>query len=152
VTVLALDTFAGAATPPVGKRGIDVVQVEGYLDPPNVSLILDAIHDANARRSTLLVLQVKSNGAIDTDIEQVVRAIQRSKVPIAVWVGPSGAACSQNTHTPFTISCIVQHQLAGPLTVSRKQIAMRPTARVCLALMLDLLSPDSVAGPLRGSL
>ena len=91
VSVLALDALAGAATPPVGKRGIDVVQVEGYLDPPNVSLILDAIEEANARKSTLLVLQVKSNGAIDTNIEEVVRAIQRSRVPIAVWVGPSGA-------------------------------------------------------------
>ncbi len=91
VSVLALDTLAGAATPPVGKRGIDVVQIEGYLDPPNVSLILDAIEEANARRSTLLILQVKSSGAIDTDIEEVVRAIQRSRVPVAVWVGPSGA-------------------------------------------------------------
>jgi membrane-bound serine protease (ClpP class) len=90
-SVLALDALAGAATPPVGKRGIDVVQVEGYLDPPNVSLILDAIEQANARKSTLLVLQLKSNGAIDTDIEEVVRAVQRSRVPIAVWVGPSGA-------------------------------------------------------------
>ena len=91
VSVLALDALAGAATPPVGKRGIDVVQVEGYLDPPNVSLILDAIKESNARRSTLLVLQVKSNGAIDTNIEEVVRAIQKSRVPVAVWVGPSGA-------------------------------------------------------------
>jgi membrane-bound serine protease (ClpP class) len=91
VCVLALDALAGAATPPVGKRGIDVVQVEGYLDAPNVSLLLDAIEEANARKSTLLVLQVKSNGAIDTNIEEVVRAIQRSRVPVAVWVGPSGA-------------------------------------------------------------
>jgi membrane-bound serine protease (ClpP class) len=91
VSVLALDALAGAATPPVGKRGIDVVQVEGYLDPPNVSLLLDAIDEANARKSTLLVLQVKSNGAIDTNIEEVVHAIQRSRVPVAVWVGPSGA-------------------------------------------------------------
>ena len=94
VSVLALDAFdslAGAATPPVGKRGIDVVQVEGYLDPPNVSLIRDAIEQANDNRSTLLILQVKSGGGIDTDIEGVVRAIQRSRVPVAVWVGPSGA-------------------------------------------------------------
>ncbi|HLM16289.1 MAG TPA: NfeD family protein [Acidimicrobiia bacterium] len=91
ISVLALDALAGAATPPVGKRGIDVVQVEGYLDPPNVSLILDAIKESNAHRSTLLVLQVKSNGAIDTNIDDVVRAIQKSRVPVAVWVGPSGA-------------------------------------------------------------
>jgi membrane-bound serine protease (ClpP class) len=91
IAVLALDALAGAATPPAGKRGIDVVQVEGYLDPPNVSLVLDAIHQANAHGSTLLVLQLKSNGGIDTDIEEVVRAIERSRVPVAVWVGPSGA-------------------------------------------------------------
>src|SRR5262245_37236870 len=87
VSVLALDALAGAAEPRAGRRGIDVVQVEGYLDPPNVSLILDAIESSNENRSTMLVLQVKSNGAIDTDIEEVVRAIQRSRVPVVVWVG-----------------------------------------------------------------
>jgi membrane-bound serine protease (ClpP class) len=91
VAVLALDALAGAATAPTGKRGIDVVQIEGYLDAPNVSLILDSIEQANEQRATLLVLQLKSSGAIDTNIEEVVRAIQRSRVPIAVWVGPSGA-------------------------------------------------------------
>jgi membrane-bound serine protease (ClpP class) len=91
VTLLAFDALVGAATPPVGKRGIDVVQVEGYLDAPNISLILNSIEQANRNRSTMLVLQLKSNGAIDTNIEEVVRAIQRSRVPVVVWVGPSGA-------------------------------------------------------------
>ena len=90
-SLLALDAVAGAATKPVGRRGIDVVQVEGYLDAPNVSLVLDAIHEANDSRATLLILQLDSSGAIDTNIETVVRAINRSRVPIAVWVGPSGA-------------------------------------------------------------
>jgi membrane-bound serine protease (ClpP class) len=91
LAVLGADSFAGEATPPVGKRGIEVVQVEGYLDPPNQSLVLDAIKSANERRLTLLVLQLKSSGAVDTNIDDVVRAIQRSRVPVAVWVGPSGA-------------------------------------------------------------
>ena len=91
LATIGLDFAAGAATPPVGRRGIDVVQVEGYLDAPNASLILDAISEANDNRSTLLILQVKSNGAIDTNIDEIVRAIQRSRVPVAVWVGPSGA-------------------------------------------------------------
>jgi membrane-bound serine protease (ClpP class) len=91
LATIGLDLAAGAATPAVGRRGINVVQVEGYLDAPNVSLIRDAITEANDNRSTLLILQVKSNGAIDTNIDQVVRAIQRSRVPVAVWVGPSGA-------------------------------------------------------------
>jgi membrane-bound serine protease (ClpP class) len=89
---LALLAGSGAsAAAPAGRRGIDVVQVEGYLDAPNVALVKDAIADANRRGSTLLILQVSSSGAIDTDVNQLVRAIHRSRVPIAVWVGPSGA-------------------------------------------------------------
>ena len=81
----------GAATAPPGRRGIDVVQVEGYFDSPNESLVRDSIDDANERGSTLLVLQVKSSGAIDADVDDIVRAIDKSDVPVAVWVGPSGA-------------------------------------------------------------
>ena len=42
-------TSADAATCP-GHRGIDVVQVEGYFDVPNESLMLDAIQQANGYR------------------------------------------------------------------------------------------------------
>jgi membrane-bound serine protease (ClpP class) len=91
VTVIALDAIGGAATARAGHRGIDVVQVEGYLDAPNVALVKDAIRGANENGSTLLVLQLASSGAIDTDVNELVHAIERSRVPIAVWVGPSGS-------------------------------------------------------------
>ena len=68
-----------------------MVQVEGYFDSPNESLVRDSIADANKRGSTLLVLQVKSSGAIDAGVRDIVRAIDKSDVPVAVWVGPSGA-------------------------------------------------------------
>ena len=56
-----------------------------------MSLVKDAIAQANERGSTLLVLQVTSSGAIDTNLDDIVRAIDRSRVPVVVWVGPSGA-------------------------------------------------------------
>ena len=87
---------AGAAAP-AGRGGIDVVQVEGYFDAPNESLVRDSIADANARGSTLLVLQVNSSGAIDAGVESIVRALDRSSVPVAVWVGPSGASAEGAT-------------------------------------------------------
>jgi len=89
--LLALATGVSGADAPVGKRGIDVVQVEGWLDAPNVSLMKDAIRESNANRSTLLIFQVNSGGAIGENIESVVRMMEKSRVPIAVWVGPSGA-------------------------------------------------------------
>jgi membrane-bound serine protease (ClpP class) len=74
-----------------GKQGIDVVQVEGLIDPPIVSLVRDSIRDANRRGSTLLMLQINSGGSVDADVAPMLRDIQRSKVPIVAWVGPSGA-------------------------------------------------------------
>ncbi len=87
----ASTTSASAADTQSGLRGIDVVQVNGPLDPVNVSLVRGVIREANRNRSTLLVVQLDSGGVLDSDVAPVVRDIRASGVPIAVWVGPSGS-------------------------------------------------------------
>ena len=87
----AFDAAGAGASARPGHRGIDVVQIEGFYDAPNQSLMLDAIEQANETGSTALIFQVKSQGAIDADVHEVIRAINRSQVPIIFWVGPSGA-------------------------------------------------------------
>ncbi len=83
--------IAGTANAGNNERpGIQVVQVKGLLDAPNVSLLRDTIEEANEKQRTALIVQLDSRGAI-ADVLPVVRAINRSRVPIAVWVGPSGA-------------------------------------------------------------
>ncbi len=82
------EAFAGEQSE---LAGIDVVQVEGLFDPPNASLVRHAIEDANDRGSTMVVLQIDSGGAVDVDVDSVVRAISESDVPIVAWVGPSGS-------------------------------------------------------------
>jgi membrane-bound serine protease (ClpP class) len=93
-TVLLLAPAAGAAAPRAetsGRRGIEVVQVDGLIDPPNATLIKDSIADANRKKVSLLVLKLGNGGAVDTDPAPLVTAILRSRVPIAVWIGPSGS-------------------------------------------------------------
>jgi membrane-bound serine protease (ClpP class) len=75
-----------------GRRGILVVQVEGAIDPPNAELVTDAIARANDEHRTAVVLQVDSSRAIDTSVDDLVRAVRRSRVPVVVWVGPAGAS------------------------------------------------------------
>ena len=66
-----------------------MVQVDGLLDAPNVTMMTDAIERANRDRLTRLLLQIDSRGAI-IGVDNVVRAIDESRVPVVVWVGPSG--------------------------------------------------------------
>jgi membrane-bound serine protease (ClpP class) len=72
------------------RAGISVIQVDGLIDPPNAALIRDSIRDANRNPTSLLVIKFASGGAVDVDPEPLVAAIRTSRVPIAVWIGPSG--------------------------------------------------------------
>src|SRR6266545_212391 len=92
VAILVSDVaWAGPEQATPRRNGIDVVKVDGLLDPPTASLVRDAIARANRRRSTMIVLQLDSGGSVDFDVQPLVRDVQRSRVPVIVWVGPSGA-------------------------------------------------------------
>src|SRR5689334_20340396 len=89
LVVLACSSVAGAqGVAPEGR--IDVVQVNGLIDPSNAALISSSIRDAARVRSTVLVFQIDASGAVSTNMGPLVEAMQHSPVPIAVWVGPSG--------------------------------------------------------------
>ncbi len=90
--ILLTDVASARPGQPTPRRnGIDVVKVDGLLDPPTASLVRDAIRRANQRRSTMIVLQLDSGGSLDVDVEPMLRDVRRSRVPVVVWVGPSGA-------------------------------------------------------------
>jgi len=78
---------AGAQSPEPGR--IDVVQVNGLVDPSNAALIRSTLREAERRGSTVLVYQVDASGAVDVDARALVRDIEGATVPVAVWVGPS---------------------------------------------------------------
>jgi membrane-bound serine protease (ClpP class) len=80
-----------AVATPKSLPGIDVVQVEGLIDPPNASLVRHSISRAERRHSTLLVFQLDSGGAVDVDVDALAARVHDARVPVAVWIGPSGA-------------------------------------------------------------
>lgn len=88
---LSLLFSSEASAQRAGRRGILVVQVEGAIDSPNADLITEAIDRANDERLTMVLLQVDSNGALDVSVPDLVQRIRRSRVPVVVWVGPTGS-------------------------------------------------------------
>lgn len=79
---------AAAALPPV-----DVFEVSGLLDTIVAEEIAKAIDNAAEDGSQALILQLNSRRAVisDDDMVALIAKIRASKVPVAVWVGPSGA-------------------------------------------------------------
>jgi membrane-bound serine protease (ClpP class) len=88
---VTLFAAAGAGGAVASRRTIDVIQVEGLIDPPNAQLIVDAVHAANHDRSQILVITINSGGAVNVDAQRVLRAVRRSRVPVVSWIGPSGS-------------------------------------------------------------
>lgn len=72
---------------------VDVVEVSGLMDDINVDAIVTAIRRSSSNGSQALVLQVNSKGAVvgRDRMAYLLTSIAESKVPVAVWVGPSGA-------------------------------------------------------------
>jgi len=93
-------TLSFGASSQVGAEGgtndlapVDVVEVNGLIDEIVVHDIEQAIDRAEASTSQAIILQVNSLGAVVSSqrMEQLFNKIIDSKIPIAVWVGPTTA-------------------------------------------------------------
>ncbi|MGQ0825599.1 MAG: NfeD family protein [Actinomycetota bacterium] len=73
------------------ETGIDVVQIDGLIDPANAAFLADSIRDAPGRGSEVLIVQLDATGAVDVDVAELVDQITDADIPIAVWIGPSSA-------------------------------------------------------------
>jgi membrane-bound serine protease (ClpP class) len=90
LTIVALSWAAppGAGGAEEPERHLEVVQVEGAVDPMVADLIKDSIRRAQTNGATVVILQIDSGGALDTDPFEVLEAVRGSKVPVAAWIGP----------------------------------------------------------------
>ena len=87
----AVSQSDGEPQPEVGP--VDVFQVNGLFDAIVVDSIGKAIDRAGSNRSQALILQVDSRGAVVSDaaMGRLLDRIAEAPIPVAVWVGPTGA-------------------------------------------------------------
>ena len=70
---------------------IDLIKVEGVINPVAAEFITESISAAEAASVQCLIIQLDTPGGLDTAMRQIVKGILNSKVPVVVYVGPSGA-------------------------------------------------------------
>jgi membrane-bound serine protease (ClpP class) len=92
---VALSWAAAAGASELAKtpeRHMEVVQVQGAIDPIVAGLIKGSIERAQTNGASVVMLQVDSQGALDTDPYELMDVLRRSRVPVAVWVGQKSTA------------------------------------------------------------
>ena len=83
----------GGATAGPTTAPVDVFKVTGLIDPVLANGIDRAIDRAASNGSQALVLQMNSKGAVVSRarMERLAAHIANAPIPVAIWVGPSGA-------------------------------------------------------------
>jgi membrane-bound serine protease (ClpP class) len=74
------------------SRHVDVIEVSGVMDPVQVDFVARVVAAAEREEAEAVVVQLDSpHSAVDRSrVDDLVRRVGQARVPVAVWVGPSG--------------------------------------------------------------
>jgi len=70
---------------------IDVLQVEGSINPVLVDYIERGIDQAEEDGAIACIIQMDTPGGLDTSMRDIVKEIVSAKVPVVIYVSPSGS-------------------------------------------------------------
>lgn len=84
---------AGAANDSASLAPVDVVEVSGLVDSIVADNITSSLQRSQNNGAQAVILQMNTRGAVigRDDMTDLLSAIADSKIPVAIWVGPSGA-------------------------------------------------------------
>ena len=83
---VAAAQLSASARPPVA-----LLKLEGVISPVTVRLVELAVDRAQADRAPLLLIQLDTPGGLERSMRVIVQRILNAPVPVAVYVGPTGA-------------------------------------------------------------
>jgi membrane-bound serine protease (ClpP class) len=83
---LALATGVEAQAP-----HIDVITVQGTINPVLVDYVKRGIEHAEDSNARALIIQLDTPGGLDTAMRDIIKLIVNSRVPVIVYISPAGA-------------------------------------------------------------
>lgn len=103
----------GAAAATDGDRPtVREVPVTGPVDPFVARMVKRGIANAAAADDAAVLVRIDTPGGLDSSMRDVVKAIQRSAVPVLCWVGPAGARAA-SAGTFILVGCPVAAMAPG---------------------------------------
>ena len=87
--IAASISIAGGAQ--AASSRIDVLEVKGVINPVVANYINRGITQSEEGNATACIIQLDTPGGLDTSMRDIVKDIVSAKVPVVIYVSPSGA-------------------------------------------------------------
>src|SRR5437763_1127828 len=93
VTCLAAMAVGPVSAAGAARQTVDVIEVDGRIDPVVAAFVTDTVRSAERGHAEALVIQLDSPGSVVSgrDLDVLVFRVAHARVPVTVWIGPSGA-------------------------------------------------------------
>ena len=82
---------SAAVLPAAASGDIYIIKVNAGIGPGVADFITSSITTANEQGAAILIIELDTPGGLAESMRTIVKAILASKIPIAVYVSPSGA-------------------------------------------------------------
>lgn len=70
---------------------VDVLTIDGAISPITAQIMVHAIDEAERHDREALVIRLDTPGGLDTSMREIIKRILVSRVPVVVYVAPSGS-------------------------------------------------------------
>ncbi len=86
--------FVVAARTPGPRHQVDLIGIDGPINPAAADFIDDALKRAGTDGADALVIELDTPGGLLTSAQQIVKSLLNSAVPVIVYVAPAGSSAA----------------------------------------------------------
>jgi membrane-bound serine protease (ClpP class) len=80
-----------AAAPPMPSAVVEELRIGDEIEPVMAEYIISGLADAAARHASLVLITMDTPGGLSTSMEDIIKSILASPVPVAVYISPTGS-------------------------------------------------------------